>query len=64
MPPDGSLGESLAATIRSFETPCGYWAAFKLARYLMKFTGEARYGDWMERLVYNGVGAALPMGPK
>jgi len=63
MPPDGSLGESLASTIRSFETPCGSWAAFKLARYLMKFTGEARYGDWMERLIYNGVGAALPMGP-
>jgi hypothetical protein len=27
----------------------------------MKFTGEARYGDWIERLVYNGIGAALPI---
>ena len=26
----------------------------------MRFTGEARYGDWIERLFYNGVGAALP----
>jgi hypothetical protein len=27
----------------------------------MMFTGEARYGDWIERLLYNGVGAALPI---
>jgi DUF1680 family protein len=34
-----------------------------LSRYLMQFTGEARYGDWIERLLYNGIGAALPLGP-
>ena len=62
LPPDGSLGESLDTTFKSFETPCGSWAAFKLARYLMRFTGDAKYGDWMERLIYNGIGAALPMG--
>jgi DUF1680 family protein len=44
-----------------FETSCGSWAGFKLAKYLMQFTGEARYGDWIERLVYNGVGAMGPM---
>ena len=44
-----------------FETSCGSWAGFKLARYLMEFTGEAHYGDWIERLVYNGVGAMVPM---
>jgi len=27
------------------------------------FTGEAKYGDWIERLVYNGVGASLPLTP-
>jgi DUF1680 family protein len=61
MPPDGSLGRMLETTIASFETPCGSWAGFKLAKYLMQFTGEAKYGDWIERLVYNGIGAALPM---
>jgi DUF1680 family protein len=61
MPPDGSLSDSLESTFRSFETICGSWAGFKLARYLMEFTGEARYGDWIEKLVYNGIGAALPM---
>ena len=51
----------METTFRSFETICGSWAGFKLARYLMQFTGDARYGDWIENLVYNGIGAALPM---
>ena len=48
----------------SFETQCGSWAAFKLSKYLISFTGEARYGDWIEALVYNGVGASIPMSPR
>ena len=58
---DGALGESLETRVDSFEAPCCTWAAFKLARYLMTFTGEARYGDWLERLLYNAIGAALPI---
>ena len=71
MRPHGELGESIVvepnATYlseikgRSFETPCGTWAVLKLGRYLQQFTGEARYGDWTERVLYNGIGAALPM---
>ena len=71
MAPDGSLGNSIVTEPnakylgdvagRSFETPCGTWAVFKLTRYLQQFTGEARYGDWTERVLYNGIGAALPM---
>ena len=61
LPADGSLGKHLETTYKSFETPCGTWAGFKFARYLMMFTGEAKYGDWIERLVYNGMGAVLPM---
>ena len=71
MRPDGALGESVAsepnekflggAHGRSFETPCGTWAVFKLCRYLQRFTGEARFGDWAERVLYNGIAAALPM---
>jgi DUF1680 family protein len=56
---DGSLGRALETRSDTFEAVCGSWAAFKLARYLMRYTGEARYGDWIERLFYNGVGAAL-----
>lgn len=58
MPP-GSLGTALEFQPNSFEAPCGSWAGFKLCRYLTQFTGEARYGDWAERLLYNGIGASL-----
>jgi hypothetical protein len=61
MAPNGSLGRALESRYNTFETGCGSWAGFKLSRYLMQFTGEARYGDWMERLLYNGIGAALPI---
>jgi len=58
---DGALGDSLETRIDSFEAPCCTWASFKLAKYLMTFTGEARYGDWIELLLYNAIGAALPI---
>jgi uncharacterized protein len=60
---NGSLGKALETRSDTFETLCGSWAAFKLSRYLMEFTGEAGYGDWIERLFYNGSGAALPLRP-
>jgi hypothetical protein len=59
MKTDGSLGKALDTRSDTFEAVCGSWGGFKLATYLMRFTGEARYGDWIERLFYNGVGAAL-----
>jgi hypothetical protein len=61
---DGELGRRLDTTAFSFETPCGCWAGFKLSKYLMRFTGEARYGDWIETLLYDGILAAIPMGAK
>ena len=63
MPPDGSLGRSLELYAGHAEIPCGSWAGFKLSRYLMGFTGEARFGDWIETMVYNAIGAALPTEP-
>jgi DUF1680 family protein len=63
MPPDGRLGRSLELYAGHAEIPCGTWAAFKLSRYLLTFTGEARFGDWIETLLYNGMGAALPTQP-
>jgi uncharacterized protein len=61
MAPDGSLGRALDTRSDTAEIVCGSWAGFKMSRYLMQLTGEARYGDWIERLFYNGVGAALPL---
>ncbi len=61
MVPDPLLLEYLDTMENHWETQCCSWAAFKLAKYLMSFTGDARYGDWMERLLINGIGATLPM---
>ncbi len=63
MPADGSLGRSLDRCTYHAEEPCGAWAGFKLAGYLMQFTGEARFGDWIERLLINTIGGALPPLP-
>jgi hypothetical protein len=63
VPNKGRLGESLTATHAHFETPCGAYAHFKLARYLLRFTAEARYGDGLERVLYNTIlGAKDPQG--
>ena len=57
------LDASLAATHNSFETPCGAYAHFKLTRYLLRVTRDARYGDSMERVMYNTVLGARPLQP-
>lgn len=59
--PEGSNGKEIETNSRTFEVPCGSWAGFKLSRYLLTFTGKAMYGEWIERLLYNGIGSALPM---
>jgi uncharacterized protein len=53
VPGKGLLGESLTQTHAHFETPCGSYAHLKLARYLLRFTGNARCGDSLERVLYN-----------
>lgn len=63
MPEPGSLGRSLSLSISHAEIPCGSWAALKLCRYLLRFTGEARFADWLETIVINAIGAALPPQP-
>ena len=60
-PGKGRLGKSLTETHRSFETPCGAYAHFKVMRYLMAVTGDSRYGDSMEQVLYNTVLGAKPI---
>jgi hypothetical protein len=55
------LYQSLRNTHHHFETPCGSYAHFKLTRYLLRATGDSRYGDSMERVMYNTVLGALPL---
>jgi uncharacterized protein len=60
-PGKGLLGASLSNTHRSFETPCGAYAHFKVMRYLLTLTRDSRYGDSMERVLYNTVLGAKPI---
>ena len=60
-PGKGELGESLTKSHSSFETPCGSYAHFKITRYLTRVTRDSRYGDSMERVLYNCVLGALPI---
>ena len=53
--------KSLSGSHSSFETPCGSYAHFKLTRYLLRVTRDSRYGDSMERVMYNTVLGALPL---
>ncbi len=49
----GMLAKSLKTSTAHFETPCGSFADMKLARYLIRFTGQPGYGDGLERTLYN-----------
>ncbi len=60
-PGSPEIYKSLTGTHSSFETPCGSYAHFKLTRYLLRVTGDPRYGDSMERVMYNTVLGALPL---
>jgi DUF1680 family protein len=60
-PHTGALYESLTKIKHSFETPCGSYAHFKLTRYLLRVTRDGKYGDSMERVLYNTVLGAKPL---
>jgi uncharacterized protein len=62
-PGSGALVASLSDQHKSFETPCGAYAHFKLTRSLLRVTRDARYGDSMERVMYNTVLGAEPLQP-
>ena len=62
-PDSDALFASLTRTHNSFETPCGAYAHFKLTRYLLRITRDSRYGDSMERVMYNTVLGARPLQP-
>jgi DUF1680 family protein len=61
VPGSGRLGQSLIKENKSFETPCGAYAHFKLTRYLLRITRDPRFGDSMERVLYNTVLGATPI---
>ena len=48
----------------SCEVSCCAWAIFKFCNYMLKFTGHAKYGHWVEGILYNGLGGQLPVTPE
>lgn len=52
--------DMLKSTHRTFETPCGAYAHFKITRSLLRLSKDSRYGDSMERVLYNTILGALP----
>jgi hypothetical protein len=62
-PGTDELAESLTKTHSSFEVPCGAYGQFKITRYLMRVTGDSRYGDAMETMLYNTILGARPIRP-
>lgn len=62
-PDSPDVAASLTNSHSSFETPCGSYAHFKLTRYLLRVTRDSRYGDSMERVMYNTVLGAKPLQP-
>lgn len=57
---EADLAQHLQDTHNSFETQCGCWAGFKLCKHLIELTGNSASGDWVERLVINGLSASIP----
>jgi len=62
-PGRGGMSASLKSTHASFETPCGAYGHFKITRYLLRITGDSRYGDSMERVLYNTIAGARLIQP-
>ncbi len=56
----GKLADTLTATHNHFETSCGTYATVNLDRELLSLTGESKYADNAERLIFNGMLACLP----
>jgi uncharacterized protein len=61
VPGQGLLAASLGTTHASFETGCGAYGHFKITRYLLRVTKDSRYGDSMERVLYNTIAGATPI---
>lgn len=59
--PKNRIIDALRTGHDSFETQCGSYAAYRLIKYLTRFTGEPQFGNWGERLLWNATLSTIPM---
>ena len=59
--PKDTVIDQVKVAHHNFETQCGSWAGFKMTKYLTGLTGDAKYANWTEKLIINGIGASIPM---
>jgi hypothetical protein len=61
-PHRGELFHSLSTTVDHFETPCGSYAATRLARYLLRTARpvSTQHADNLERILFNAIMAVRP----
>ena len=62
-PGTDELANEITHTHNTFETPCGAYGHFKIARGLLCITGDTVYGDSMETVLYNTILGARPIQP-
>ena len=62
--PMNRIVQALPTRTDHFETQCSSWGALMLSQNLITLTGEAKYGNWIERLAYNAINATIPMTPE
>jgi len=57
--PEEEIIVSLQTRHDNYENQCDTYATYKLTDYLMRFTGDASYGNWAEKLLYNSTIASI-----
>ena len=64
LPLDRLINALLGNRSDSAEQQCTCYGSSRLANYLNRLTGEARYGDWTEQMLWNQIVATIPMTPE
>jgi DUF1680 family protein len=57
----GTIYKKIEKAAQTVELCCCTWAGFKLVRHLISISGGAKFGDWVETMLYNSIGAIMPI---
>ncbi len=63
MPTTGII-QALSYHHDNSETQCDSYAVYRLSNSLLALSGHSKYGNWMEKLLYNMTQASLPIDEK